>query len=140
MIALIIATHGMFSKELLNSAEMIFGKQENVGCVTFLPGEGTEQLLSKYNQIIDQLDCTYGILFMVDLFAGSPFNAASILAIKNSNMEIVSGVNLPMLLEIFGNKEFSTLSELVEIAEQSGKESIKKLIKQAPKSLEEDDL
>ena len=77
---------------------------------------------------------------MVDLFAGSPFNAASMLAIKNSNMEIVTGVNLPMILEVFSNRESSTLSELVNIAEKSGKESIRKLIKQASESFEEDDL
>ena len=77
---------------------------------------------------------------MVDLFAGSPFNAASMIAMKNSNMEIVAGVNLPMLLEVFSNRNFSTLPELVNIAEQSGKESIIKLVKQASESLEEDDL
>ena len=62
------------------------------------------------------------------------------LAIKNSNMEIVTGVNLPMILEVFSNRESSTLSELVNIAEKSGKESIRKLIKQASESFEEDDL
>ena len=140
MVALIIGTHGMFSEELVKSAEMIFVNQENVGYVTFIPGEGTEDLISKYNQVITNLDCSDGILFMVDLFAGSPFNAASMLAIKNDNMEIITGVNLPMLLEVFGNREFSTLPQLLEIAEESGKESIKKLIKQASESLEEDDL
>lgn len=140
MIALIIGTHGMFSNELVKSAEMIFGEQKNVGYVTFVPGEGTENLISKYNELINELDCTDGVLFMVDLFAGSPFNAASMIAMKNSNMEIVAGVNLPMLLEVFGNRDFSTLPELVNIAEQSGKESIIKLVKQASESLEEDDL
>ena len=140
MIALIVGTHGMFSKELVKSAEMIFGEQKNIGYVTFVPGEGTENLISKYDEIIKELDCTDGILFMVDLFAGSPFNAASMLAIKNSNMEIVTGVNLPMILEGFSNRVSSTLSELVNIAEKSGKESIRKLIKQASESFEEDDL
>ncbi len=140
MIALIIGTHGMFSNELVKSAEMIFGEQKNVGYVTFVPGEGTENLISKYNELINELDCTDGVLFMVDLFAGSPFNAASMIAMKNSNMEIVAGVNLPMLLEVFSNRNFSTLPELVNIAEQSGKESIIKLVKQASESLEEDDL
>lgn len=140
MVALIIGTHGMFSEELVKSAEMVFGKQKNVGYVTFIPGEGTEDLISKYSQLISDLDCSDGILFMVDLFAGSPFNAASMLALKNDNMEIITGVNLPMLLEVFGNREFSTLPQLVEIAEQSGKNSIQKLVKQASKSLGEDDL
>ncbi|EKQ57801.1 MULTISPECIES: mannose/fructose/sorbose PTS transporter subunit IIA [unclassified Clostridium] len=141
MIALIISTHGKFSEELVKSSEMIFGSQTNVGIVTFKPGEGTDNLVEKYNNLINnELDCKDGVLFMVDLFGGSPFNAASILALKNKNMEIVSGVNLPMLLEVFGSRDFSSLSELVEIAQNSGKDAIRKLIKQSNTSSEEDDL
>mgnify|MGYP002783072962 CR=1 FL=1 len=140
MIALIIGTHGAFSEELVKSSEMIFGKQSNVGYVTFKPGEGTETLLNKYNTLINELDCKDGILFMVDLFGGSPFNAASILAMKNEKMEIITGVNLPMLLEVFGNRDFSSLSELVKIAENAGKDAIKTLIKNIETDLEEDEL
>jgi len=140
VIALIISTHGNFSEELVKSSEMIFGSQANVGVVTFKPGEGTDNLVDKYNKLIDELDCTDGVLFMVDLFGGSPFNAASILALKNDNMEIVTGVNLPMLLEVFGSKDFSSLSELLAIAQSAGKDSIRQLVKQINTNLEEDDL
>lgn len=140
MIGIIIATHGKFSEELLKSSEMIFGAQTNVAAVTFKPGEGTENLVDKYNTLIDELDCTDGVLFMVDLFGGSPFNAASMIALKNDNMEIVTGVNLPMLLEVFGSKDFSSLSELVIIAQNAGKDSIRQLVKKVDKDLEEDDL
>lgn len=140
MIGIIIAAHGKFSEELLKSSEMIFGTQTNVAAVTFKPGEGTENLVDKYNTLIDELDCTDGVLFMVDLFGGSPFNAASMIALKNDNMEIVTGVNLPMLLEVFGSKEFSSLSELTTIAQNAGKDSIRQLVKKVDKDLEEDDL
>lgn len=140
MIALIVSTHGRFSEELIKSSEMIFGSQTNVGVVTFIPGEGTDDLVNKYNNLINELDCKDGVLFMVDLFGGSPFNAASILALKNNNMEIVTGINLPMLLEVFGSREFSSLSELVEIAQSAGKNAIKQLVKQVNTDLEEDDL
>jgi PTS system mannose-specific IIA component len=140
VIALIISTHGSFSEELVKSSEMIFGSQTNVGVVTFKPGEGTENLVDKYNTLINELDCTDGILFMVDLFGGSPFNAASILALKNDSMEIVTGVNLPMLLEVFGSRDFSSLSELVAIAQSAGKESIKQFVKKINTDIEEDEL
>ena len=140
MIALIISTHGSFSEELVKSSEMIFGSQTNVGVVTFKPGEGTENLVDKYNTLINELDCTDGILFMVDLFGGSPFNAASILALKNDSMEIVTGVNLPMLLEVFGSRDFSSLSELLAIAQSAGKESIKQFVKEINTNIEEDEL
>jgi len=129
MISVIIGTHGMFSEEILKSAEMIFGSQENVGTVTFEPGEGVDNLLEKYNKLINELDCNDGVLFMVDLFGGSPFNAASIIAMKHDNMEIVTGVNLPMILETLGSRDFSNISELLAIAENAGKEAVKVLIK-----------
>ncbi|WP_294403955.1 PTS sugar transporter subunit IIA [uncultured Clostridium sp.] len=140
MIALVIGSHGMFSEELLKSSEMVFGSQSNVATVTFKPGEGTDDLLEKYNNAINKLDCKDGILFMVDLFGGSPFNAASMIAVKNPNMEIVTGVNLPMLLEVFGSREFSTLEDLVSVAENAGKNSIKKLLKVSSDNSEEDEL
>lgn len=140
MIALVIGSHGMFSEELLKSSEMVFGSQSNVATVTFKPGEGTDDLLEKYTNAINKLDCKDGILFMVDLFGGSPFNAASMIAVKNSNMEIVAGVNLPMLLEVFGSREFSTLEDLVSVAENAGKNSIKKLLKVSSDNSEEDEL
>ncbi len=138
MISVIIGTHGMFSEEILKSAEMIFGTQENVGSVTFKPGEGVENLVEKYNNLIGELESTDGVLFMVDLFGGSPFNAASIIAMKNDNMEIVAGVNLPMILEVLGSRDFSSLSELLVIAENSGKEAIKVLTKNLQIDMEDE--
>lgn len=129
MISIIVGTHGRLSEEILKSAEMIFGAQENVGSVTFQPGEGVDGLVEKYNNLIETMDSKDGVLFMVDLFGGSPFNAASILAMKNDNMEIVTGVNLPMILEVLGSRDFSSLSELLNIAENSGKDAIKILTK-----------
>jgi PTS system mannose-specific IIA component len=138
MISVIIGTHGMFSEEILKSAEMIFGNQENVGTVTFKPGEGVDNLVEKYNKLINELDCTDGVLFMVDLFGGSPFNAASIIAMKPDNIEIVAGVNLPMILETLGSRDFSSLSELLAIAENSGKEAIRVLTKNIQTDIEDE--
>lgn len=138
MIAVIIGTHGIFSEEILKSAEMIFGVQENVGSVTFQPGEGIDALVEKYNSLIEKMNSTDGVLFMVDLFGGSPFNAASIIAMKHENMEIVTGVNLPMILEVLGSRDFSSVSELLSIAENSGKEAIRTLSKNIAEDLDDE--
>jgi PTS system mannose-specific IIA component len=138
MISIIIGTHGMFSEEILKSTEMIFGSQENIASVAFKTGEGVEGLIEKYNNLIEKLDCTDGVLFMVDLFGGSPFNAASIIAMKHENMEIVTGVNLPMILEVLGSRDFLNISELVEIAEKSGKDAIRVLSKSLKIDAEEE--
>lgn len=140
MISLIIGTHGSFSKELINSAELIYGKLENVNYITFLPGEGQNDLINKYKDIVNKLDQDPKILFLVDLFGGSPFNAASILVFDNVNTDVVTGVNLPMLLEVYSNLENSTLNELVEIAINSAQKSVCSLKKSIELNKGDDDL
>ncbi|MBU3176622.1 mannose/fructose/sorbose PTS transporter subunit IIA [Clostridium estertheticum] len=127
MVAIIVGTHGSFSKQILRSAEMIFGMQENVSSVTFETGEGLDDLVEKYKNESEKLDCKDGILFLVDLFGGSPFNAASRIVTENDNMDVLTGINLPMLLEIYGSRGFSNLEELVSIGKKAGAEGIKSL-------------
>ena len=127
MVAIIVGTHGSFSEQILRSAEMIFGKQENVSSVTFETGEGTEDLVGKYKKAEEKLDCKEGVLFLVDLFGGSPFNAASRVVAEGDNMDVLTGINLPMLLEIYGSRGFSNLEELVSIGKKAGAEGIKSL-------------
>ncbi|MDP4143699.1 MAG: mannose/fructose/sorbose PTS transporter subunit IIA [Bacillota bacterium] len=125
MVAIVIGTHGKFSEQLLRSSEMIFGQQENVGFVTFEPGESADKLVDKYRDVLKTLDCSEGVLFMVDLFGGSPFNAASRIAAEDEKVDIVTGVSLPMLLEAFGSRSFLSLKELVETAKVAGTDGIK---------------
>lgn len=139
MAAIVVGSHGSFSRELIKSAEMICGKQENVGCVTFHVGESADDLVGKYQEVISKLDCTDGVLFIVDLFGGSPYNAASRIAVSNEDMDIVTGVNLPIALEIFGMHDFSSVDELVKIALESSAKTIKSF-KETMKELEMEEL
>ena len=125
MIAIIIGTHGKFSGELLKAAEMILGKQENVVAITFETGEGVDKLVDKYTQALQRLDCTDGVLFMVDLFGGSPFNAASRIVVKEEHMDILTGINLPMLLEVDSLRKKENLADVVAKVEQIGRAGIK---------------
>ena len=127
MIAIIIATHGKVSEEILKSTEMILGKQENVATITYLPGEGADDLMKKHEDVIKFLRCEAGVLFMVDLFGGSPFNAAIRIAAKGENMDIITGINIPMLLGVFSAREDSTVDELAAIAISTGHIGIKSL-------------
>lgn len=121
MTHIIVATHGKFSEELVNSAAMVYGEDENTHVVTFLPGEGGEHLIEKYQMIIAQLPENEPVLFLVDLFGGSPYNAASRVATtRGENTDIVTGVNLPMLLEVLDAKGSVALDELVNTAKEVG--------------------
>ena len=139
MIAIVLGSHGKFSEEILKSAEMIFGEQRNIASITFLPGEDADNLMTKYEDAIKSLQCEAGVLFMVDLFGGSPFNAASRIAVKREDMDIITGMNIPMLLEVFAAREYSTVKELAQIALNTGRLGIKSL-KQTLKNRTEEEL
>lgn len=127
MIAVVVATHGELSKEVVKVSEMIFGKQENVGVVTFLGEENIEDLKRKYNEQLSSLNKEDGVLFLVDIFGGSPFRIASSIALENDNIDIITGVNLPMLLEIYKLRDYLGLKEIVKFTKDSAKDGIKSL-------------
>lgn len=116
MIPIIISAHGKLAGELLNSAEMIFGKQENIETVLFVPGENTEDLKIKYREKLEHFTESKEALFIVDLFGGSPYNAAFEIAITNKNIDILTGASLPMLLEVLSirDNENITIEDIVK--------------------------
>jgi PTS system mannose-specific IIB component len=65
-IAIVIGTHGWAAEQLLKTAEMLLGEQENVGWIDFVPGENAETLIEKYNAQLAKLDTSKGVLFLVD--------------------------------------------------------------------------
>jgi PTS system mannose-specific IIA component/PTS system mannose-specific IIB component len=124
MFGIIVGTHGIFAQELLKSCEMICGEQKNVRAVTLIPGEGLDDVVKKYEAAIAELDCDGGVLFLNDLFGGSPYNAACRLVIGNENYGIVTGVNLPMLIEMCSAQmmdDGSDIKALMEKAVEAGK-------------------
>ena len=125
MINLIIATHGKMSEETVNLTKMVLGESEQLDFVTFLPGEGPEDLIEKYKNIISKYK-SEGTLFLVDLFGGSPYNAACRIVAETENTDVITGVNVPMLLEVLdAREETNKVSELVETAKNSGINGIK---------------
>ncbi|MCR3755756.1 MAG: mannose-specific PTS enzyme IIAB component [Sodalis sp. Psp] len=127
-IAIIISTHGSAAEQLFKAAEMILGTQENVSWIDFVPGENAETLIEKYTSCLADLDTTTGVLFLVDTWGGSPFNAASRIAIDKENYEVVTGVNIPMLAETFMARDDNPpFQKLVSIAVETGRVGVKVL-------------
>src|SRR5690625_7321261 len=105
MVNIILASHGEFAEGILQSSEMIFGEQEQIVTATLMPNEGPEDLRRKFNNAIESFGEDAEVLFLVDLWGGSPFNQAS--AVHDEIPErsaIVAGMNLPMLLEALGSR------------------------------------
>ncbi|MDU6411506.1 MAG: PTS mannose transporter subunit IIAB [Yersiniaceae bacterium] len=127
-IAIVIGTHGLAAEQLLKTAEMILGTQENVTSIDFVPGENAETLIEKYREKIKDLETSEGVLFLVDVWGGSPFNAASRIAHDEEQVDVVTGVNIPMLTETFMARDDNpTLAELAALAMESGRAGVRSL-------------
>lgn len=105
MVGIILASHGEFAEGILQSGAMIFGEQEKVRAVTLMPSEGPDDLKARLQEAIASFDVDDDVLFLVDLWGGTPFNQANSLFEEHKNKwAIVSGLNLPMLLEAYASR------------------------------------
>lgn len=127
-IAIILSAHGFVSEQLLKTTEMIVGVQKNIAWVNLLPEENTETLIKKYSAHLSTLKTDIGVLFLVDTWGGSPFNAANHFILNKKNYDIITGINIPMLIELcMVREEISSLKELTQIALKCGRNSIKSI-------------
>lgn len=126
MVGIIIASHGNFADGIKQSGSMIFGEQEKVESVTFMPSEGPDDLQAKLRDAIEKVD-TEEILFLVDLWGGSPFNQANILFEADTEKRaIVAGLNLPMLIEAYASRlSAQTAHEVAKAIIGTAKEGVK---------------
>ena len=126
MVGIIIATHGEFADGIKQSGSMIFGEQANVESVTFMPSEGPDDLQNKLRAAIEKIDSDE-ILFLVDLWGGSPFNQANILFEEAPEKRaIVAGLSLPMLIESYASRfSMNTAHEIAKAIVPTGKDGVK---------------
>lgn len=102
MVGIILASHGEFANGLMQSGAMIFGEQPNVAACILQPSEGPDDIKAKIEAAIASFDDQSEILFLVDLWGGTPFNQAnSLLEDHKDKWAIVSGMSLPMLIEAY---------------------------------------
>ena len=124
MINILVMSHGEFAEGICKSAEMIIGDQENLKPVIFNPGESLDTLVEKLKKAINEFDNDFPHLLLVDIFGGSPSNAAALLLAENYKINAVSGVNLPMLLEALTERENTDADILVKQLKAAGNEGI----------------
>lgn len=115
MVGIILASHGEFAKGILQSGAMIFGEQSNVAACTLMPSEGPDDIRKKMEDAIKGFEDPNEVLFLVDLWGGTPFNQASALIDGHEDTwAIVTGLNLPMLIESYASR--FTMEKAHEIA------------------------
>ena len=125
MIGIILASHGNLALGIQNSTEMIIGKQEKMLTCCLYPQEGPQDFLNKVKKAMSNLSDCNDILFLVDLWGGTPFNQIQSL-IEEQKKSIVTGMNLEMVIEAcMLRNTVDTSRELIEQLTVTGKESVK---------------
>lgn len=125
MINILILSHCELTKELIKTAEVIAGKQENLFYIDQdIKNENLASLQEKISEILDKINNEKGTLILTDMLGGTPCNA-SVLLTKNYNIEVLTGVNLPMILSsIFASRTAQSAKELADKVLADGKKSI----------------
>ncbi len=123
MIGLLIISHCDLGKEFLNAAELILGRLEASDYVSITQTTESSEMLKEISRKITNLNSGQGVLVLTDMFGGTPSNL-SLSFLKEEKVEVLTGVNLPMVIAVARDRDTLTLSELGQKAEQAGKRSI----------------
>jgi len=123
MIGLLVITHGQLAKEFIGAAEFIVGALEAVGYVCIDTTKGSEGLMDMIEKKMQAVDKGHGVLILTDMFGGTPSNLA-LSFLQKDTVEVVTGVNLPMMIAVASNREGSSLAEMADKAKNAGRRSI----------------
>lgn len=127
MVGIVLASHGRFAEGILQSGSMIFGEQEDVKAVTLMPDEGPDDLKKKMLDAVNTFKDQENVLFLVDLWGGTPFNQANLLFEEHKDKwALVTGLNLPMLIEAYGARlSMDTAHEIAKSILTAAREGVK---------------
>lgn len=122
-IGVIIVAHGKYGSAILKAAELILGAQSDCVSISVESAHENEEAVRRLNDAAMRLDQGQGVLALTDMFGGTPTNLALSL-LKRHKAEVVTGVNLPMLIKVFENRNRTPLEELAKMAGEAGKAGI----------------
>ncbi|MCK9274053.1 MAG: PTS sugar transporter subunit IIA [Syntrophales bacterium] len=123
MIGVVVMTHGNLGRELIRAAELIKGELKGVIPIAVDATKGVEELKKEIVSAIKKADFGKGVLILTDLFGGTPSNI-SLSFLKKNKVEVVTGVNLPMLMKVSEVRENYELNEFAEFIKEYGKKNI----------------
>ena len=123
MIGMVLVTHGRLAEELISALEHVVGPQANVRAVCIGPDDDMEQRRAEILDLAVQADEGDGVVLLTDMFGGTPSNLA-ISVMNTTNVEIIAGVNLPMLIKLVSVRKSESLAEAVLKAQESGRKYI----------------
>ncbi len=119
----VIVSHGQVANELLSAAETVVGELRNITAVSIGWHDDVEAAKKEIERAIKQVSAGRGVLLLTDMFGGTPTNISAMF-IKQDEVELVTGVNLPMVLKLATTNGNVTLAEIAKSVEEQGKQSI----------------
>lgn len=123
MIGLVIVTHGQLAIELKHAAEHVVGPQSQLSTVCIGPDDDMERRRDEIRAGVESVDSGSGVILLTDMFGGTPSNLA-ISMLKDGKVEVIAGVNLPMLIKLSEARQISDLKEASAKAKDAGQRYI----------------
>jgi PTS system mannose-specific IIA component len=123
MIGLVLVTHGRLAEEFVAALEHVVGPQKDVAAICIGPEDDMERRRADIVAAVARVDSGAGVVIMTDMFGGTPSNLA-ISVMSDSNVEVVAGVNLPMLIKFASVREGTPLGQAVTAVQEAGRKYI----------------
>ena len=123
MIGLVLVTQGRLAEEFVAAAEHIVGRQQGVRTLCIGPHDNLDKRRQEIIEVVDSVDAGKGVIVLTDMFGGTPCNIAASIQ-DRSKMEVIAGVNLPMLIKIFEVRARRGLAATVSAAQEAGRKYI----------------
>ncbi|MEZ5666340.1 MAG: PTS sugar transporter subunit IIA [Alphaproteobacteria bacterium] len=123
MIGLVLVTHGRLADEFVAALEHVVGKQAQVATVCIGPYDDMEQRRQDIVDRVGEVNAGAGVILLTDMFGGTPSNLA-ISAMKPGEIEVIAGVNLPMLIKLASVRAGAKMADAVEQAQEAGRKYI----------------
>jgi PTS system mannose-specific IIA component len=123
MIGLVLVTHGRLASEFIVAMEHVVGPQERIAGICIGPDDDMDQRRRDISEAIAEVDDGSGVIILSDLFGGTPSNLA-ISLMKSDKIEVIAGVNLPMLIRLEGARKTMDVRAAVAAAREAGRKYI----------------
>ena len=123
MIGLVLVTHGRLASEFITAMEHVVGPQESIEGICIDADDDMEARRADIAAAIAKVDCGKGVIILTDLFGGTPSNLA-ISLMKSDQIEVIAGVNLPMLIRLEGARKAMGVRAAVAAAREAGRKYI----------------
>jgi PTS system mannose-specific IIA component len=123
MIGLVLVTHGRLAAEFVTAMEHVVGPQDAIEAICIGPDDDMERRRKDIARAVGKVDQGQGVIILTDLFGGTPSNLA-ISLMKSENVEVIAGVNLPMLVKLAKVRSKQPLADAVTCAEDAGRKYI----------------